>query len=165
MFITEIGVDYASEIINADVFNQQNWIGVMASAGAGATWYWKSVYDGAMLDRLSFISSFAAKIPFENGVKSVSYTSNSSTTGAMGYAADNKAWIWVYDSQSIITYTNRTPSAASNSTTKITIPISAGLHLRLRQHAHCVDVQLWSRRRAVHVDERDRLLGSGLWRH
>lgn len=128
VFITEIGVDYASEIINADVFNQQNWIGVMASAGVGATWYWKSVYDGAMLDRLSFISSFAAKIPFENGVKSVSCTSNSSTTGAMGYAADNKAWIWVYDSQSIITYTNRTPSAASNSTTKITIPISAGSH-------------------------------------
>ena len=46
----------------------------------------------------------------------------------MGYAADDKAWILVYDSQSIITYTNRTPSAASNSTTKITIPISAGSH-------------------------------------
>ena len=128
VFITEIGIDYADEIINADIFNQQNWMGVMSSAGVGVSWYWEKILGGAMLERLSFLSDFTAEIPFENGAVGVSCTLNSTAVKAMGYATDKSARIWVYDSESIITYTDRAPDIKNRSGIKITVPLANGTY-------------------------------------
>ena len=128
VFITEIGIDYADEIINADIFNQQNWIGAMSCAGVGVSWYWEKIFGGEMLEYLSFISNFTAEIAFENGANGVSCTLSDAAVKAMGYATDKNAWIWVYDSESIITYNDREPDIKSRSAIKITVPIASGTY-------------------------------------
>lgn len=129
VLVSEIGIDYKSEIINADIFNQQNWIGVMTSAGCCASWYWEAVYSQSLCDMFSFISRFAAKMPFDRGVENITCTANQSTVGTMGYTADKEAWIWVYDKESIVTYTNQEPIVSLRNETQITIPYADGSYL------------------------------------
>ena len=81
-----------------------------------------------MLERLSFLSDFTANIPFESGAVGVSCTLNSTAVKAMGYATDKSARIWVYDSESIITYTYREPDIKNRSGIKITVPLANGTY-------------------------------------